>query len=156
MGAYKDGQRVDIPGAATQKCALFAIDTDTNLSGYGYRVQSIAATGAHNFGFCVPTDFVSLASLEMVVAWESGAVGAAKDIDLYSDYGAEGEAINKNSESDTTSTYTLAGPLTWEALDISSVFSAIAAGDKCGIKIDHKGIGGAGRYFAIKMVYNTA
>ena len=119
-------------------------------------MQTIAGTGAHRFDFCVPDDFVSLVSIELIVAYAVGAVGSGKDIDLYSDYGAVGQSTVQHSESDTTSTYTLSGPDTWQAFDISGVFNSLSAGDHCGLLLDHKSIGGSAFYLGVKMVYLTS
>lgn len=153
MGAYKDGTRVDIPAANPIKCSVFQVQTDNNYN--SYRVQKIAATGSWRFPFCIPSDFVSAVSLSLIMAASGGAVGASKDIDLYSDYGNLGESVNQHSQSDTTSLYTLSGPDTWEAFDILPLFSSIVAGDQCGIFVDCKGIGGAIYIKTVDLVYST-
>lgn len=120
-----------------------------------FRTRSVGATGSQRFTFIVPYDFIALTSLVLVGIVSSGAAGSARDIDLTSDYGAIGEAYNNNSESDTTSTYDLTGyDNEFYELDISSVFSSIAAGDYCGLFVDHKGIGGAIDYIGIKLKYS--
>lgn len=119
-----------------------------------YRVKSIIAAGSQRFTFMIPHDFTSLTSLVLVGFPSAGAVGASKDIDLYSDYAGVGQDAQTHQESDTTSLYTIpAANLIWE-FDISGVFSSIAAGDYCGILVDQKGIGGSVYYLGIRLKYS--
>ena len=59
---------------------------------------------------------------------------AAANFDFNSDYGAVGEVYNMHSSSDTTSTYSITDDQLGE-IDISGMFSSIAAGDYCGFSI---------------------
>ena len=151
MGAYKDGNRVDLQMAGGEKCKTFELDFANNYN--NYRVRTIAATGSQRFTFCIPDDFNSLVSLEAVGAPTGGAGGVGKDIDRYSDYGAVGESTTQHSEADTTSTYDTGTDDNWEAIDLSSVFSSLNAGDICGVLVDHKSIGGAINYARIILKY---
>jgi len=138
----------------TQKEVFFA-GTGYNANLGNFRTREVGGTGAHNFTFCVPSDFASLVSCEVVGIISTGAAGAAKDIDLSSDYGAVGEAYNIHSETDTTTTYDFTGKANQLAsYSIAPVLSALSAGDYVGFDIDHNGIGGAIDYIGIKLVYN--
>jgi len=136
------------------KEVFYSVETSGNIG--TFRTRSVGATGNQNFNVVVPDDFVSLVSVEaIVIVSGAGAPGAGKDIDLNSNCGNVGEAYNANSESDTTSTYTIpAQNVVWE-MNVSSVFSGISAGDYCGINIDHNGIGGSIDYLGIKLRYKT-
>ncbi|NIL98656.1 MAG: hypothetical protein GTO62_16420, partial [Planctomycetales bacterium] len=105
MSVRVDGEQVDVPPAGGNVCYFFEVDHDSNYK--DYRVQTVAGTGSQRFTFCVPPDFSSLVSLEIIYAPSAGAAGAGKDIDLYSDYGGPNESTTQHSESDTTSTYNL-------------------------------------------------
>jgi len=118
---------------------------DTNLVG---------GTGARRFVFHVPHDFTSLVECKVVGIPSSGAAGPDKDIDLYSDYGANGEAYNTHDESDTTSLYTIGTADTIWELDVSSVLNNISANDYVAVEVDHKGIGGGINYIGIRLRYN--
>jgi len=65
-----------------------------------------------------------------------------------------GDASNDHSEADVGSTYSMTG-LQLSALDLSSVFSALAAGDFCGVLVDHNAIGTTVNYYGIRMRYSA-
>ena len=133
----------------------FTVEGNSNRE--SYRTRNIGATGAYRFTFIVPDDFLSLVSIRLIASPRSGAEGSGKDIDLISSYGADGEAINNHSESDTSSTYQIAASAgTFGFLDLSSVFTGLAAGDRCGVFVDHKAIGGSVDYYKIELKYNRA
>lgn len=119
------------------------------------RARAIAATGSYRFNFNVPGDMVTLTSLELVGIPVSGAGGTGKDIDLTSNYGAIGESATIHTESDTTSTYNLGTDNNIISYSIASVFTNLAAGDFCGVFVDHKGIGGTVNYLGIRLIYST-
>jgi hypothetical protein len=81
----------------------------------------------------IPWDFGTLVSIEVVCL--ISAADANTDIDLAADYGGDGEAYTTHSESDAASTYALAGGSAYNDVDISSVFSALSAGDYFGVTI---------------------
>ena len=65
-----------------------------------------------------------------------------------------GEDAQINAESDTTTVYDLTGTSNQiTEIDISAVFSSLAAGHYCGIQIDHNGIGGTIEYIGIRIRY---
>lgn len=117
-----------------------------------YAVHHIAAGSTGFFSFRIPSDFVSLNKLVMVAIPNNTTVD--KDIELSSDYGAIGEPYNSHSESNAT--------LLWSAtagelieFDISSVFSALSAGDNCGLFINQNGITGGVNYLCILLQYSN-
>ena len=150
IARYND-TALTIPGTKT---IFFQVEGDANLG--SHRVQAIGATGAFRFEFKVPADFSSLIELTLIGIISAGAAGSGKDIDLASDYGTFGELYNEHSETDTGIVYDFTG-LTDRIteLDISSVFSSLAACDVCGVFVDHKGIGGTIYYAMIKMRYQA-
>lgn len=123
---------------------------ETNASQDNYRVRPLGASGNFNFNFPVPDDFGSLISIGLVGVPMADVV--AGDIDLASDYGAVGESILNTQETDLTSTYNLTA-LDWNLLDLSSVFSALKAGDYCGVNVDHNGIGTTVDYIFARLEY---
>jgi hypothetical protein len=121
----------------------------TSNDGYR-RVRAVGATGNWRFDFCVPADFNSLVSLDLI----GYPVGDFTDqnIDLFSDYGGIGEDAQQHTESDTTTTFSgVANQL--QALDISGVFTNLAAGDDCGVWADHKGLTTTMNYTRVRLVY---
>lgn len=154
-GTYVSNALDTLKGALppTQKTVYISIEPNANLG--NHRVRSISGTGANNFEFFVPNDFSSLVSLDLICSPAVGAAGPNKNIDLTSDYGTLTEIINIHTESDTTTLYDFTGLTnTFTTLDISTVFSNIAANDYCGINVDHNSIGGAINYYFIKITYN--
>lgn len=126
---------------------------ETNSNDGNHRMRSIAASAAFNFEFAIPDDFNALVSLEMIMAPTAGAAGSGKDVDLSSTYGAIGEVTNFHAETDTSSTYDFGTSLTFAAIDVSGVFTNLAAGDICGLEWDNNGVGGATYHYYIKLVY---
>lgn len=93
-----------------------------------------ALTGAGHWAvsmFRVPSNFTSVVDLHLEVYSLGNYANCL--IKLYSDYGTEGEAKDQHSEQDVATTYNLvANQLYYVPLD--GVFSALAAGDLCGIR----------------------
>jgi hypothetical protein len=131
---------------------LFFAGTDYNANKNDYRARSIAASGAHRFTFYIPSDFSSL--VELVLVGIANATIAGVDIDLQSDYALAGEDSQTNSESDVTSTYSFTNNFITE-IDISAVFSNLAAGHYCGLFVDHNGIGTTVNYLGVRMRYRS-
>lgn len=119
-----------------------------------YNVVAVSTNGTESFTFFVPYDFTTLTSLVLVGIPSAGAAGTGKDIDLTSDYAGNGQLSTTHSESDAASTYDTGSADTIFELDVSGVFSSIAAGDYCGLKINHNAVGGAIDYLGIKMRYS--
>jgi len=165
------GQKAALPGTGTPGAGdPYVNDSDARLSNTrelffpatyaatngDYAVMSIATNGDGSFTFFVPADFVSLTSLQLLLIPSVGAAQAARNIDLLSDYGASGQSATQHSESDLATTYNLAGLANAHTeIDASGVFSALAAGDRCGLHVDHNSVGGSISYLGIRMVYSV-
>lgn len=128
--------------------------SDYNSNNGSYRVRNIGGSGAHRFSFRIPENFQSLNSLKLIGIISSGAAGSGKDIDLISEYAAIGEDKSINGESDVATVYDFTGlDDEFAEIDISGVFTGISAGDKCGLEVDHNGIGGGIDYIGIELLY---
>jgi hypothetical protein len=137
---------------------LFIAGTDYNSNFGNFRTRSIAGTGVQRFTFHAPDDFGTLIKLRLIGIPSAGAAGINRDIDLTSDYGGLGQAYNFYSETDTTTLYDLSGTSgeITEVVDLSIVFSNLAAGQHCGVLVDHNAIGGAVDYLGIEFSYILA
>jgi len=129
---------------------FFYTGTSFNANRGDFRVRTIATDAAFRFSFPVPADLVTLVSVGVMGIPE--LTNPAAQIDLLSDYGAVGEAFNTHSESDLGGTFAVVDDELFE-LDVTSVFSALAAGDRCGIRVDHMAIGGNIDYIGVRMAY---
>jgi hypothetical protein len=121
-----------------------------------YHVGSIGANGSINISFEIPFDFVSLNFIAMILAPTGNAGGVGKDVDLFSDYGAPGESVTNHSESDVASTYDFGTADFWVAVNVSSVFSSIAANDQCGLEWNQNTVGGTTKILGVILNYTTA
>jgi len=138
-------------GSPTQD-AWFPAETSANYM-TSYRVRTIGATGVFNFDFRVPHDFNSIVSLVMICA-PNATFGAAGAIDLESEYGAAGESVTNHNETDSLTGLSGTADV-WQEIDISSVFTALAAGDYCGVDFSHiSGISTTVNYLGIRLRYN--
>ena len=113
-----------------------------------HNTVSVGANGSINLEFVAPEDYQNTVSIQVIMI--PGATNAAADIDLDSTYGAVGEAFNQHVESNTTITYNLTVDI-MTGLNVSSVFSSLAAGDICGVKLKHNAIGSAANYIGIRL-----
>lgn len=130
--------------------------TDISTTPYNnYRTTSVGSNDSNRFCFHVPADFSTLVSIELIFAANGGTGGTGKDIDLDSDYGAVGESSTTHSESDTTSTYDVGTLDEWQAIDVSAVFSSLAAGDICGLLWDNQTIGTTLRVRGLRLKYSV-
>lgn len=136
-------------GAGAGERTVF-FNPDFNAAYGEYRTRSIAGIGGHQFSFSVPDDFGELISLGI----EAIPIGnfTDQDIDLVSNYHGEGENYQIHSESNITGIYSGVAGVGFD-LDISSVFSDLSPGDRCGVFVDHNGIGTTIHYLQVKMVY---
>ncbi len=132
-------------------------EAETNGAAGNRRVRNVGGTGNFNFNFRVPGDFGSLISLKAIGIIRSSVDGSGKQIALSSSYGAIGESAAQHTGSNTP-TYDFTGLLNKIAgIDISSVFASLAAGDYCGVNLNHQTIGGGGiDYLGIELIYNRA
>lgn len=134
---------------------IFYTFNDYNSNNSSYRMKSIGGTGNQNITFKIPDDFIALNSIYAIGQVTAGAAGSGKDIDLTSNYGTYGEAINQHSETDTTTTYDFTGFTNQNnnIIDLSVVLSSLSAGDIVGLNIDHNAIGGTIYYHGIIIKY---
>ena len=101
--------------------------------------NSINVNGSGNIEFRIPSDFNAISRLVCVII--PGGTLAAADIDLNSDYAGPNEDAQEHSESDLAITYSwVANEMT--QLDVSSVFSVVAANDTCGLELDNNTVTG--------------
>lgn len=116
------------------------------------RTRSVGSNASFQFNFVVPLDFATLTSIELVFV--PAGTFAAQNIDLTSDYGAIGEQSINHSESDVANTVSgTAGQVS--VMDISSVFSLLAAGDYAGVTANHQAIGTSIDYLGIRLRYTV-
>ena len=115
-----------------------------------YSIRSATSTSNTFYTFTIPHDFTSLISL--VVVFFPNTTIVSVDIDLDSSYALIGEDRTTNQESDTTTTYSATANIMSE-LDISGVFSSLAANHKCGLRIVQNNIGSTIKYLRLEGRY---
>lgn len=153
LGLGAGGKRLYVPIVdrfnESEGCSLGDHAVNAVQKGYGQSIQ---------IPFRVPDDFGSLVSLHVIAVPASGAALSSRNIDLSSDYGAVNEVYNQHSEANTTIVYDLSGRTNkFTALDVSSVFSAIAPGDYCGLTMTNgANIGGVIYYVGLLLQYTAA
>jgi len=87
--------------------------------------------------FAVPADFSSITEAVIVVIPGNNAV-SSWDIDLETNYGADGEAYTTHNETDTSSTYDFStADSKWKEIDISGLLSSLAANDYVHVEIEN-------------------
>lgn len=134
--------------ASNEKVAYFETDWNANFS--QLRVRSIAGTGGHRFPFTVPPDYNE--TIEVYLEGLANATFTDQDIDLASEYAAIGENFQTHAEIDNTSVFSMTGQQ-WNKLDLSSVLTALSAGDIGGVFVDHNGIGTTVYYGRLVLRY---
>jgi len=112
--------------------------------------SSVSVNGTGNVEFRIPDDFSSIVGIDVVII--PGGTDAATDIDLNSDYAGVGELFNAHSESNTTITYNLTINQIAE-LDVSSVFTSVAANDMCGLELDANNVTGGFLILGLRLRY---
>jgi len=117
-----------------------------------YATHYIASGGASFFSFRVPADFKTLLKLVMVAIPNNTQNNGP--FALSSQYGAVGEQSDAHSETDPGGTVSTIANETFE-LDISSVFSALSAGDACGLDLNQNGITGGVHYLGVLLQYSN-
>jgi len=142
-----------LAGAGGNASIFYLVD-NTNTTLNDYRVLNVSSSGNLRLTFRVPDDFATLVKLVVIGNADTGGGGAGKNIDLFSDYATIGEAFNNHSESDVGSTFNTGIVNQFFELDISGVFTSLAAADMGGIFIDHQAIGGGIRYLGLLLEYS--
>lgn len=122
------------------------------------RARAIGSTGSFRFNFHVPADAVTIDAIYLVGAPDAaGAVGRGKDVDLTTNYGNvdAGESRTTHSEMDTTSTFDFGPTLgAYFKLPLDSVTMDLQPGDRGGVFVDHKGVGGTVDYYGVAVEYS--
>jgi hypothetical protein len=112
-------------------------------------VVATADNGRARVAFRVPADFSSID--ELVVVVNPDVTNSASFWKVSGKYGAVGEAPGEHSGS-SANTYNVTEDVLYE-VDISGVFSAIAAGDQCGVQIYQDGAGSDVTFFGVRFKY---
>jgi len=125
---------------------------DFNASYGDFRTRSIAGTGGHRFLIQAPPEASVIQAIDLF-GIPIGASAAAQ-IDLTSDYGAEGEAYNAHSEAAIGGVFNFgtADQITKVSL-LSLIFNNIQPGDFAGFFVDHNGIGTTIHYIGTRVTY---
>lgn len=119
-----------------------------------YSGQRLDTSSTGFVSFFVPQDFTTLTKLVLKgYPFDAGGAGAGKDIDLFSSYGGNGESNTIHSGSDTASTYNTGSLNVFFEIDISGLYSSLAANDIGALKILHNTVGGNIFYIGILMEY---
>ncbi len=121
-----------------------------NSTYFEYRARQRNEDQQWHFTFRIPRDFNRLTSLSVVFAAEADFSGA--EVELLSTYGAEAEAVNNTSESQTILNVS-ATQDTWELFDISGVFTALKRNDYCGFEFDQTDFTGGSRLLGVYGTY---
>ncbi len=93
------------------------------------------AIGSAHFNFHIPTNFSSLTKLEAV--FTAGENGNAR-ITIETDFGAEGESFNANSDSIAEATIAMTNGINL-FLDVTAAVTSIAADDVVGLELRREG-----------------
>lgn len=114
-----------------------------------YAVRSRGVGNSASISFCVPDDFDAIIGIEIALAQtNSGNL----QYDLESDYcnPDSSELYNVHSESSLNQTVAVTAnkPI---FLSAAGVFTALAAGDICGLTITNDGVGGAGSMYVVGL-----
>jgi hypothetical protein len=97
---------------------------------------------------------VSVVQANLLGIPDTGAPGAGKDIDFWTDYGTSGEAPTAHQQSDLVSTYTIgAAGIISVIRDLASLLTNAVGGDIVGLEIKHNTIGGAIEYLGVNIVF---
>jgi len=122
------------------------------------RVQAVAGTGAYNFNFMFPLDFVEFGpsgGIFVVGFTQSGAPGTDRDIDLNVEYdNGPNTSRTYYTTGDATTLYDLTGTLNVQwLLPFHTLISDPGAGKTGGINVDHNAIGGTISYIGVLLIY---
>lgn len=119
----------------------------------GYNTISVNQSSDFDIAFHIPKDFGTLVSAKLICIPGAGAGGSGKSITLSSQYAAEGEDYDENTESDTDN-YTLAASADIiGSLDLSAVLSDLDPLDIVSVNIQHNAIGGTVYYIGLELKY---
>lgn len=143
--------------------------TDYNSSNEApYRHRALGAAGAHEFTFFIPDGFpglTKLVALEVIYINRNANVPPTTvEIDFFSEYALDTQAKNFNfvnhpDPAGAAGSYLLAAVGTFGKFDLTNLagtnmYPNLAANHRCGLEIDHKGIGGYLDYVGIRLAFN--
>ncbi|MBD3264265.1 MAG: hypothetical protein GF375_04095 [Candidatus Omnitrophica bacterium] len=168
--AYPKLQQIFIggapPGTSDVDITIAATDYDAGALS-PYRAKTISATSAHDFTFFVPDSFPGLSklnALELLYINVSANVGVTVQIDFASEYGLDTQAKNANfvnhpDPAGGAGSYLISAVNTHGKFDLTNLagtnmFPNLAAGQRCGLNVNHRGIGGGIGYLGIRIAYN--
>jgi hypothetical protein len=128
----------------------FWIPADHDANTVNMRTQNVIGSGLFRFNVYTPIDFVEAVSLKL--KGSALANFTNQSIFLDTNYYGPTENINQHVESDHSSLYSGVINTDFE-IDLLPVFSQLAARDKGGVAVDHKGIGTTVRYEGAELIY---
>jgi len=142
-------------GAAPAVSRFFPANYNQNAGRFRVRTQN--SNGDFNYTFVVPDEATTVISIDLIgFASSGGATGPNKNIDLFSEFGGNGQPRNLNAQADTGTLYTIPPVNELFTIDLLPVFVGVAGGDRCGIEVDHTNVGGNISYLGINISYTTS
>jgi len=141
-------------GATQTLSRFFPANYGQNSGRFRVRIQGNNAD--FNYTFVVPPEAVTVVGIDMIAySTAGGASGPNKNIDLFSEFGGDGQPRNLNAQADTGTLYTIPPVNELFTIDLLPVFVGVSPGDRCGIEIDHTGVGGNIAYLGINVSYTA-
>lgn len=138
----------EVGGGGTKEM-FFPAETASTVG--DFRVRANAGTSSWEFDFAIPQDFVSLVSVELI-GWPTANITGGTYA-LYSDYGAVGQVYSTHDESAIG--LSLNGTANqFLAISLAPVLTNIAAGDFCGVEIDHVAMTTTISFIGVRLRYN--
>lgn len=135
------GVSLSLPSNLYTKSRLCPASYSANWG--NWRVDTVGGTGTTRLPINVPSSARVISSVKIRFFVASGAAGSGRNIDLTTEYCSVGNSYNQYTQSDTTSTYDFTG-LTDKLteLDVTSLFTNLAAGMAGTILLNNNAIGG--------------
>lgn len=146
-----------IPGApaavGATKEFFVPVTYATAMTAFGdYPVANCDSSGKHAYiAFKVPHDFTSIITAKIIIIPID--TNPAVRYDISSNYGAEGEAYNTHSESQTAPTYNVTANRFF-AIDISGILSSLAADDYVGVDFFRSLVTGNAYVLGVRFKYD--
>jgi len=155
------------PGVPDYDVTISASDYNSSSSS-PYRSRGQAGTTAHEYTFFVPDGFPGLSklvALELIFINRSANPGPATvQIDFSSEYALDGQAKNANfvnhpDPAGGAGSYVLPAANVLGRFDLTNLvginmYPNLAANHRCGLRVNHRGIGGAIEYLGIRIAFN--
>lgn len=129
--------------------------TDYSANEDNYRTRDVGGSGAQRFSGAIPSDCISVVSMELEFIVSAGAAQSARNIDRESSWAERGEIHNLNGMVDVITTFDFSGRSNqlWY-IDVIDMFTGIGPNDRFGLFVDHKSIGGSLDDIFLKIVVN--